>query len=199
MLLIVLIYVGYSLVLFHTRYAWINTWLMVLLSTYFIQELWSTEKMRVWSVFVFYFVVALAIKRPLKEILFTSDKEVPAHWIFHAATHPFTTLWIYYKPDYDLENFIRNLDKEKFKGIKMASLKSNGQERDSYASALRIMRGMKGKYFGQLDDKLTIEEQKAELKKLNIQYLITWRNTSWGIEHPVFKDAVSGIQVFTLK
>jgi hypothetical protein len=199
LLMIVLIYGGYSLVLFHTRYAWINTWLMVLFSAYFIQELLSSKKMRAWGIIFFFFVVALAIKRPLKEILFTSDKEVPAHWIFHAATHPFTTLWIYYKPDYDLENFIRNLDKEKFQGIKMASLKSQSQERDSYTSALRIMRGLGGKYFGQLDDKLTIDEQKSELQKLNIQYLVTWRNTSWGIEHPVLIDAVSGIQVFSLK
>lgn len=199
LLMIVLIYGGYSLVLFHTRYAWINTWLMVLLSAYFIQELLSSKKMRAWGIIFFFFVVALAIKRPLKEILFTSDKEVPAHWIFHAATHPFTTLWIYYKPDYDLENFIRNLNVENLQGIKMASLKSNSQERDSYTSALRIMRGLRGKYFGQLDDKLTIDEQKSELQKLNIQYLVTWRNTSWGIEHPVLKDAVSGIQVFSLK
>ena len=196
LLLIFLLYFGYSLVLFHTRYAWTNTWLMVLLSAYFIQEIMQAKRVAFIGTVFFYFIVALAIKRPAKEILFTSDKEVPAHWIFYAATHPFTTLWIYYKPDYDLEIFISKLDEQKFRNGNIASLKTQNQERDLYTSSLRITRGLNGKYFGQLDDKLTIEEQKKELQKKKINFLVTWRNTSWGNETPVFSDPVSGIQIF---
>jgi len=81
----------------------------------------------------------------------------------------------------------------------VASLKNTESDRDAYTSALRILQKSDCRYFGQLDDAKNFEEQKSELLEKNIDFLITWKNTEWGTELPVYFDAVSGVRIYSLR
>jgi len=120
---ILLTYVGYSLVVVHTRYVWLNTWLMVLMSAYFLERIFGIEKRFVLSNVLFLGLVLLALKRPFKEIFFITDKNYPAHWMAKAAMHPFTTLWVNYKTDATLQREISIIHTEKIIHGNIASLK----------------------------------------------------------------------------
>ena len=81
----------------------------------------------------------------------------------------------------------------------VASLKNTETDRDTYASALMILENSGCRYFGQLDDKKNINQQLDELSKMKINYLITWKNTSWGNDIPVYYDEEAGVGVYMIK
>jgi hypothetical protein len=196
---IFLLYGGYALILVHSRYVWINTWLMFLLSVYFIQQSINLQKWKTTASILFYFMFALAIKRPCKEIFFTSDRQQPVQWIFHALKQPFTTLWVFYKPDLQLKQDIEAI---KLAGIlkgNLASLKTNSSERDPYTKALRVARENKCRFFGQPDDALTNLEQLLELQKMKIDYLLAWNYKEWGSDLPVYFNPETGVRIYKIE
>lgn len=195
---IFLLYGGYALILVHNRYVWINSWLMVLLSVYFIQQSIDIQKWKTTASILFYFMLALAIKRSCKEIFFTSDREQPVLWMFHALKQPFTTLWVFYKPDLQLK---KDIEAIKLVGIlkgNLASLKTNSSERDPYTNALRVARDNNCRYFGQLDDALTNQEQLTELQKMKIDFLLAWNYKEWGSDLPVYFNPETGIRIYKI-
>jgi hypothetical protein len=199
LLFIFLFYVGYSLILVHARYTWINNLLMLLLSVYFIQSVFDQKVLRYISAFLLIAVLLLGAKRPVKEILFNSDSDYPPYWFFQAAKHPFITLWIFYRQDYQLNKLIEDLHQKKIISKNIASLKERNMERDSYTSALRIAQDENCLYYGQVDDELNFQQQQDELKKMNVDYLITWQNTEWGNVPPVYYNVEARVRVYFLK
>lgn len=193
---IFILYVGYSLILVHTRYIWINSMLMMLLSVYFIQELLDKKTLRAIYFLSTAFVIILAIKRPVKEILFTSDKNLPAPWLVKGVLHPFETMWVFYRPDVTHQILTKSLAEKKLLYGNIASLKASGVDRDPYTASLRIARETKTLYYGQLDDNLSFDEQMVELSKMNIDFLIVWNNQIWGEEAPVFVDIENRFRVY---
>ena len=81
----------------------------------------------------------------------------------------------------------------------MASLKINGKDRDPYTRSLQVAQNLNCRYYGQLDDELNFSLQEAELKKMNINYLITWENTEWGNKEPVYYSEETGTRIYSLK
>ena len=199
LIFIILIYGSYALILVHTRYVWINTWLMLLSSVYFIQETISFQKWKTTTSLLFYFLLALAIKRPLKEIFFTSDENLPVQWMFHSLKQPLTTLWILYKPDLQLQQDIQEIEKAGILKGNVASLKVNSSERDPYTNSLRIARENHCRYFGQLDYGLSEEKQLMELQKFKIDFLLTSGYKEWGLTSPVYFNPETGIRIYKVK
>jgi hypothetical protein len=69
---LVLFYGGYSLVLVHTRYVWINTLLMLLLATIFIEHIRTKSRaMKVAGTLLFVVMIMLAVKHSAKELFFS--------------------------------------------------------------------------------------------------------------------------------
>lgn len=199
MLFILLLYGGYALILVHTRYTWINNLLMVIMSAYFIQSIFNKKSLRFISAISFIFILLLSVKRPVKEILFTSDSDYPVGWIVGSLTHPFETMWIFYRSDVRLQRVINEVQTNNFLSGNVASLKIKGMDRDPYTNALRIAQAGNCRYYGQLNDEINLQLQKDELKKMNINYIITWKNTEWGNEAPVYYNVEAEVKIYSLK
>jgi hypothetical protein len=199
LLIIGLVYFGYSLILYHTRYAWLNNLLMIILSVYFLQSIFEKFKYHFVLYACIYFILLLGLKRPLKEIMFTADKDYPLEWTWHSLKKPFTTLWIFYRPDLELNNIIKEVQRKKLLQGNVASIKNKNLERDSYTSSLRISLAAKSPYYGQLDETLSQKEQEEELVRNNIDFLITLKNPEWRLGTIVFSNLESGITIYRLK
>ena len=199
LLVFLLLYFGYSLILVHTRYVWLNSWLMLLMSLWFLQNLLGKEGQRIARRFFTVLLLLIAIKRPLKEIMFSGDRNIPLSWFYKSIRHPFTTLWVNYRPERELVEFIDELERRKFAGGNMASLKSGSKQRDSYTGALRIARALNNKYYGQIDTALPGEMQETELKKHKIQFLITWNNQDWPGREPLYASRSNGIRIYKIE
>ena len=199
LLFILLLYAGYSLILVHSRYTWINNLLMLILTIYFIQNIFSRKAFKFMAALLFIFVLLLAVKRPIKEILFSTDSDYPARWIFKALKQPVTTMQIFYRSDVELHRIIEDIKSKNISSGNIASLKINGMDRDSYTRSLQIAQSFKCRYYGQLDDEINFQHQEEELKKMNIDYLITWENTDWGNKEPVYFSEETGTRIYSLK
>jgi hypothetical protein len=139
------------------------------------------------------------VKRPLKEIFYTSDKNTPAHWIYNSMMHPFDTLWIFYRPDRNLQHDISEIHSKNIISGNIASLKQSQGERDPYTSALRIALSSNCYYYGQLDNELSLQQQEDELQKMKIDYFLTWGNTEWGNSSPVYFNRDTGLRIYMMK
>ena len=193
---ILILYLGYSLILVHTRYTWINGLLMVLLSASLINR--NLPDRFDWAkTLLFFLLLLLAVKRPVKEILFTTDSDISPDWLFKGVRNPFTTMQIMYRPDKALQNSMEELKQHKTLIGNFASLKSGSTERDDFTSALRITRSIGGRYFGRVMQE-GYTNQLDELSALQIDYLIAWRNEPWGERMPVYTD-LSGIRIYAVK
>ena len=148
---------------------------------------------------LFIFVLLLAVKRPIKEILFSTDSDYPARWIFKALKQPVTTMQIFYRSDVELHRIIEDIKSKNISSGNIASLKIKGMDRDSYTRSLQIAQSFKCRYYGQLDDEINLQHQEEELKKMNIDYLITWENTDWGNKEPVYFSEETGTRIYSLK
>lgn len=199
LLFIFLFYGGYTIILVHSRYTWINSLLMLLLSAYFIQVLFNKNILKYISTVFFVFILFLSVKRPVKEILFSSDSDYPVPWVFNSLKHPFVTMWIFYRSDIELQRVIKDVKERKILKGNVASLKINGMDRDPYTRSLQIVQNNKCRYYGQLDHEIEIKIQVEELKKMNIDYLITWKNTQWGNKLPVYYNEGVGLRIYYLK
>ena len=199
LLFIFLLYGGYSLILVHSRYTWINNLLMLILSVYFIQSIFIKKGFKfIVSVF-FLSVLLLAVKRPVKEILFSTDSDYPALWLFNAMKHPVTTMRIFYRSDIELHNVIEDIKSTNMLSGNVASLKMVGKDRDPYTRSLQVAQILKCRYYGQLDDELNFSLQEDELIKMDIDYLITWENTEWGNKEPIYYSEETGTRIYSLK
>ncbi len=199
LIFIFLFYGGYTLILVHSRYTWINSLLMLILSAYFIQTIFYKRSLKYISTILFVLIILLSVKRPVKEILFSSDSDYPVHWVFNSLKHPFVTMWIFYRSDIELQRVIKDVKAKKILKGNIASLKIKGLDRDPYSRSLQIVQNSGGRYYGQLDNEMEIKLQEDELKKMSIDYLITWKNTKWGNELPVYYNEGVGIKIYFLR
>ncbi|TAH40601.1 MAG: hypothetical protein EYC69_10655 [Bacteroidetes bacterium] len=177
---LVIIYAGYALILVHPRYIWICTWILLLLSVWmwekiYIDKKWTNDLKR----FVVILILLLAVKRPVKEILFTEDTDMPLLWIGKGLTNPFQTMSITYRPEKFLQKAVEDLKKLlDFKG-NIASLNTHDGERHAYSSSLYIANEFGQQYFGPLDESLSSEEMRAQLEAFGIKYLLVWNHDAW--------------------
>lgn len=198
-LFIIILYGGYSLILVHSRYTWINNLLMLILTVYFIERIFNKKALKSISAIMILFILLLSVKRPVKEILFSSDSNYPVFWIFNSLKHPFYTMRIFYRTDVELNKVIKELKSKKLLNGNIASLKTKKLDRDPYSKTLRISQENNCSYYGQIDDTKNLQVQKDELNKMCINYLITWDNVEWGDASPLYYNYEAGVRVYTLK
>lgn len=203
-LVILIFYGGYSLILVHTRYVWICTGLMILLSAWMLDSIGNqTESLRKPAWIIFVFLILLAVKRPVKEILFAEDADVPLLWIRNAVLHPFETMRITYREDRQLHDAAIELKKFPEMGGRLASLMSDDTHRNRYAAALLIASQTGASYFGQLKNELSADSVKSELIRHEISAFLVWNRTRWtaGKEDWVqllYEDDDSGLSVYKI-
>ena len=143
LLFIVLLYGGYSLILVHSRYTWINNLLMLIMAVYFIQSISIKKAFKFIAPVLFLFILLLAVKRPVKEILFSSDSDYPTRWIFNSLKHPVITMRIFYRSDVELHKVIDEVKTKNILSGNIASLKINGMDRDPYTRSLQVAQKFK--------------------------------------------------------
>ncbi|MCC7233375.1 MAG: hypothetical protein IT242_10550 [Bacteroidia bacterium] len=195
LLVVVLVYGGYSLILVHTRYVWICTLLMLLLIFRIAGILFPHTVHSVWMRILLGVVLLLAVKRPVKEIFFIQDKDIPLQWIWKAVRNPLTTLDIMYRPDRQLHEISLEMKAKNIRGTAIASGRVDEFPRDSYTAALYLSYCSGNRYFGQT----TFDSgTSTETDPLGIQYYISfskdktqagWIPVIWDEKYPctVFK------------
>ncbi len=199
-----ILYTGYSLILVHTRYIWICTWFMLLISAWMLKDM---AKHVVWknrlSKVIFLVLFVLAVKRPVKEILFTTDADFPLLWIGKGITHPFETMEISYRPEMFLENAVTKLRKIPMMKEKIASLQTRDGVRHAYSTSLFITYKLASQYYGPLDSTLSPEQMKEQLLKSGISIMLVFNQDVWVAKdeewvREVYTDSDLGLTVFRL-
>ncbi|MBL0104829.1 MAG: hypothetical protein IPP51_14350 [Bacteroidetes bacterium] len=134
MLTIAGVYFGYTLILVHECYTWICMILMVPVTLYLFSNV--SEKIIPKQLFLAITLILffLAIKRPFKQILFTSDSKMSLDLLWKAARSPRITMSIFYKEDRNLKPPPPNLLKA-IPGKSFASIRQPSADRDRYASS----------------------------------------------------------------
>ena len=190
-LTIILVYAGYSMILVHLRYVWICSLLMLLVSVWFIEELPTGNKNLQFPVkFVLVILVVLiAIKRPIKEILYSSDKDVDIPALIISLSDPFKAIRQTYEYDAKLNAARAGVKGKINAGSRIASLINTTGERDGYTQASLMALYSNAYYLGQVSgSEPTLPQQ---LKKFNVDYLISFsRNTS-------LSDTLQGQLIYT--
>ena len=197
----ILIYAGYSLILVHTRYVWICTWIMILLSAWVVQSFSEKKFFRNLGSLCFALLVLVAIKRPLKEIFFAEDKDVSLLWVGKALFHPIDTLTIIYREDKMLHRVAQKLKADNLIVGNVASLENTSPLRHYYSASLFLSCELPVHYYGQLKAAQSYEDQIIELGKNNIRYLFVWEGESWkqaenAGNSPIFTDINSGLSIY---
>lgn len=205
LLLVVFIFYGaYSLILVHTRYVWICTGLMILLSAWMLDSSGTKSEWKkkfAWLLFIF--MILLSVKRPLKEILFSKDYDVPLLWFRNAIFHPFDTLKITYRADKHLHAASKELKKFPELSGRLASLMSDDADRHGYSASLFIASQTGAVYYGPVKNDLPSDSVKAELFRHGISAFLVWNKDRWsaGKEDWVqlfYEDDDSGLSVFRI-
>lgn len=129
------LYFGYSIILVHTRYIWMCTFLMLLLIGLCLNE-WSNKipSSRLFQV-LFLMIALWAIKRPVKEVLFSEDREIKFFYFRKALAHPFLTMKINYQTDLQQSQLAEKIAELNLEPGRMASLKEYEIGRSSYSRA----------------------------------------------------------------
>ncbi len=199
-----ILYGGYSLVLVHTRYVWMCTWIMLLISAWMLQRIQENRKMKQIVPLVLVLLSLVAVKEPLKELFFTQKTNIPYFWYWKVATHPVETLQVMYHEDKARRLFVRKLQNEEFMHSRIASLRPNTPSRSDYCSSLFVSSFLDMHFFGRLSNTKSYEEQMQQLRSNQIDYLFVWNREVWsqgeaGGMIPVLDDEEAGVKVYRVK
>jgi hypothetical protein len=172
---LILVYGGYSLILVHTRYVWVCTLLMLLLSCWLLEELLSKNKIQqgIAKVLFIFLVLILAVKRPVKEILFSTDNDMAAPALINSLLHPRAVMDSTYKIDKGLAEARNEMKKLFAPHSGLASVQSPGVIRDSYTQASLFALSSNAIYLGQISPERLNEIQ---LGPNRVDYLLTFEN-----------------------
>ena len=182
-------YGGYSLILVHTRYIWIGTWMMLLLSVYFAAALERGGRRWFYLARVLFLVtLLLAIKRPVKELLFGDDRDVPASWIWKAVRQPLQTMDLMYQQDRQLQEATYYLRSLKLLDGPIASRYSADTVRHRYSYSLFVAYHTKTSYRGQIND--LPSEALGVIRESGAKYFLLWNepDTTWQGAFPLFQN-----------
>jgi hypothetical protein len=188
--------IGYSLVLMHERYIWLNTFIMLLVLAKLLPMLLPTSRMA--SHVVLLLAVLLAIKRPVKQFLFTQDLDVPARDLLNAVLHPSGSMEQAYEPERLL---LEAMDRMRHQGRtgSFASLESEGKLRDGYSLSLQLAHGLGAVYHGVLPTGLTVDAGRMQLEEHDVRYLVVWDGKPWDSGELVVDLPPPGPRIFQLR
>ena len=207
LLTIILFYGLYGLVLVHSRYVWVCTLLMVLLTVYFIEALMQQSTSTLAKIFFRIFiavVLLLAAKRPFKEIFFAQDTESSIKDISSVLICPQRQLDETYAIDKMQAEAADSLKKIIEPQAAIASIKENFSKRDNYARSSLIAYKSGAKYFGQIQkNELISNKMRDALNQFQIKYILLWNNDSLSGNTPINQKRIYAnekipLQVFEL-
>ena len=193
-LTIVSVYLGYTLILVHERYTWICMILMVPASLYFLSRVDTKIIPKQLFLAITLVLFFLAIKRPVKQILFTSDSKMNLSMLWKGARTPRLTMGIFYETDERLNLAANKVQSMVKAGATFASVRQKDADRERYASSLFIVDRCEGKYYGQVD---SIND--PSLSEKSIDYLIEYGSFPDSISNGVVYEDAYFVKVRRLK
>ena len=167
---------GYAAVLVHDRYIWLNAFIMLFMICICVQKLLLARPRQ--AAVLMFAICVFAIKRPVKQILFTRDADVPGRSLLASIADPIGTLRHTYHIDHERVRAIEVLRPLDLQGA-LASLRSSDPERDAYSSCLHIAYELGLTYHGEILPDLSQEEQLQQLHEHKIRYFAVWHGMPW--------------------
>jgi hypothetical protein len=193
LVLTVLVYAGYALILYHARYSWPCIYLSLLTAALVVFRI-DHRSLRLPLRLLLTLMVLLAVKRPVKEILYARDKDVTLSVLLHDVSHPREILEETYRDDFRLYRISRSLDC--LKGP-FASRYTSYENRPRYFSSLLLADCNGQPYHGQIDD--TRENSARELHEAGIRYLLVWDDDRpSGVVGAKARCSAEGVTVYEL-
>jgi hypothetical protein len=188
MITMLFIYGGYSLILIHSRYIWICTLLMLLIIAWLLEELLAGNKFQNIIIPVTgFFVAVLAVKRPVKEILFTQDKPILFSNFITAITHPVQMIKHTYYTDVEFFKKVNEMKKVVGPGENIISLDEPTFDRDCYTQASLLAYLSGAKYYGQLIWAPGLDFASTDLT--NINHIVAFSTPNIFINSPIWKNS----------
>ena len=192
--LLLCFYLGYSLILVHTRYIWICTWLLLMLSAWLISVLFSGSsgiKNKAGNILMLC-ILLLALKRPAKEILFTIDKDYPLTMLGNGILNPLETMYHSYEHDRRIHHLTIALQDRMPDPGAIVSLGNYPGDRHTYSAGLNVAYYSNHSFYGMMEN-----EKYADLPA-EVKYLLIWDS---GIAAPegltlLFSDAATKARLF---
>ena len=194
-LLLFFFYAGYSLVLVHTRYIWICTLLMLLLTSWMISEMTDVSggATKFAGRFAMCMVLLLALKRPVKEILFTIDKDYPIAELWNGIRHPIRTIYHTTQADRRVHRLALEFKNKMNEPGAIVSIGEFPGDRHTYSASLFTAFYGGHPYFGQMEpgrDSLTPD----------VSYFLVWDSklsapTRMSV---LYVDQLTGARLFEL-
>lgn len=200
---IFLFYGGYSLILVNTRYIWICTLLMLLLSLYLLEKIDLKNPGNYLVLATMYIALLISVKRPMKEILFTKDFSIPALWLGKSFTHPLSTMSINYRPEKFLHKAIKELKLHPEMHGRIASFGSFDSDRGNYSSSLFIAHQFNTQYFGLMEPSTSAESMKEQLLHFEVKILLVWNHADFPVKDEewvkeIYFNSNLGLRVYGL-
>ncbi|REJ82840.1 MAG: hypothetical protein DWQ44_01615 [Bacteroidetes bacterium] len=179
LVLITAVYAGYSLILFHYRYSWICMFLMLLISAVCLERIFETSQNRIPVLVILSAICLLAIKRPVKEVLFSEDKDVSFFHLRMSLASPITALEVNFRPEKELKEILELFSNLPDESMRFASLDNPAFDRDTYSRSLMIAYNKRWQFIGQRDS-----INANELAEHIIDYFIVWKKSHENVEVP---------------
>ncbi len=173
LLFMVILNAGYSLILVHDRYIWINTFIMLLVIGRILYLLLPKQAML--RDLAMLCVLLLAVKRPVKELLYSEDKNVSARQLITDVGRPFKTMEKTYATDKAFGHTMAGFSAMGPEGP-VASLRTEGSERVTYTRTLHLAYASGLPYHGELEPEADREIQLLQLKEHAIRYLVLYED-----------------------
>ncbi|MFM9052248.1 MAG: hypothetical protein ACKOKF_08020 [Bacteroidota bacterium] len=190
--LLISIYLGYGLILYHARYSWLCGYIMLLTGAY-LAALADRKGTRTLMSTLTFVLMLVSVKRPVKEILFGEDKDVTTTQLADAVVHPDRTLRDSYCED---ERLFEAAEKLSCLKGSFASRYSDYSIRPRYFSSLLLAERSGQRYFGQMNDQR--EGALKELTDSNVEFLVVWDDSTSVCFGKPPACAAEGVRVFRI-
>jgi hypothetical protein len=187
---------GYSLILVHGRYIWLNTFLMLLCCAILLRHLLPAHKEIRLALLLA--ILLLAVKRPVKEILLREDADVSRHDMIAHLLSPISTVRNTYEEDHVRKRVIDSLRPLGMQGS-IASLFSPDGARLSYPNTMHVAYELGLVFHGEVSEDDPREVQLQALHSQQIRYFAVWQGMHWDHGRVIFDASAEGPRIFDLQ
>lgn len=190
----------YSLVIINPRYIWINTFTFSFATFYLISAIAQKEKNKFIIICFALPLLALLVKRPIKELMYLKDKDVTIGKLSSDIMHIKSTIENTMQENNNLFTVIDSLKKRPdLQGI---WVNEQQKGRENYLTTALLCYYTNNKHYGELTSKIINKEGYQQLNIYHVNFYLIWDNAidTLPIESKLaFVDKKSGLKIFKVE
>lgn len=179
------LWLGYAPVLVQDRYIWANGYLMLLVIAQLMQAV--APQRNVIRTVVLCAVLLLAIKRPVKQFLYSDDVETSASELVARVMRPAAAMEANFMPEARLMNMVQQL-RSSSTNRRFASLHEGDGIREWHGLTMQMAHLLDGSFHGNLPAGPSTGQMEALLHEQRVDRLVVWGDAPWQTGTLVVQD-----------